>query len=457
METQVGCVYAIYNKVNRRFLFGETKRGGRKRLVEHMNELRRGEGKNKLIQSDYLKYGESRFNFEVIIETKEHKLYELLLIELFSRIGKNYNERRGDKIKEVERGEKNIPICYYEEIEDYLHKSHSKSPYYKELLNELEDMKTGYKSKSEKIYNKDFKNAFLTSKYGYDTQRVVKALFRNTEKFETLYGKDLYDFNQEELNVVLKSFKITTIRSLQNQVSAIDRYIEFAKEHQKTAYRTNQAKEFKGRIKIESLLDKEAEENMIFDKEEIMEMAMSSDNAQDGVIFGLLFDGISTKKEFEELTDLNKRNINMNSGEIKLSDRIIPMSKVTTYLVSNCLKQGSVYTSIKGNTTRTYKIADGDNVLRGLRGKSKVKGQIISQRMSRIAEINDYGYLNATNISYSGQLHYAKQLIIDEGNTVEETIPKVLHRFGVPNNSSSRFYLRERIDKYSKKGITNNN
>jgi len=129
MGSQIGYVYVIYDKVNLKFYFGETSRDGNKRLMEHMSEFRRGEGRNKPIQKDYLKYGESRFIFEVIFETSEHKLCELVLIELFSRVGKAYNKRRGDEIQKVERGEIIIPLCVYREIEAYLQRIHSKSPY----------------------------------------------------------------------------------------------------------------------------------------------------------------------------------------------------------------------------------------------------------------------------------------------------------------------------------------
>lgn len=65
-----------------------------------------------------------------------------------------------------------------------------------------------------------------------------------------------------------------------------------------------------------------------------------------------------------------------------------------------------------------------------------------------IAELNDYEYLNATTVSYSGQLHYAKELIEKENNTVENVIAKILHRFGIPINTSSQFHLKCRIEKY---------
>lgn len=300
-------------------------------------------------------------------------------------------------------------------------------------------------------YQYDFKRKFSKT-YPQSTARVVMALFRNTEPLEKLFGKDLYDFNYDELAQVLKSFKSTTIRSLQNQISTIERYIDFARKHKKTKFeQVNYAKEFDSKSKIENLLDKDAEQNMIFDQDELMTMAMYSDNAQDGVILGLLFDGVSHKNEFEELINLTSEDVDLDNFVITIKsndgERIIPISHETAILIKGALDQEVKYISVNGETSRQYKIAEGDHVLRGLRGKDKVKPQIISQRILRIAEHNDYDYLNATSISYSGQLHYAKQLINDN-TSLEDTIDKVLSRFGIPINSSSQFYLKGRIERY---------
>jgi integrase len=297
-------------------------------------------------------------------------------------------------------------------------------------------------------YDFDLKNQFAKTYPSKETSRVVMALFRNTEEFETLYGKDLYDFDYEELSGLLKSFKATTLRSLQNQVSMIDRYTEFAKKQREFLLKENYAKGFVNKEILNDLLDKEAEENMILNRDTIMEMALSSDNAQDGVLLGLLFDGVSHKNEFEELTTLTIDKIDFDKKLINLDGRTIPISPETKKLIEGSLDQERKYISTYGNSIRNYTIAEGNNVLRGLRGKNIVKGQIVSQRILRIAELNDYEYLNATTVSYSGQLHYAKQLIEKENNTVENAIDKILHRFGIPINTSSQFYLKGRIEKH---------
>jgi integrase len=316
-------------------------------------------------------------------------------------------------------------------------------------VNFLEDKQVpkGEKDKDSSLYyNFEFKQKFVEKNYKETTQRVVNALFRKTAKLETAYGKDVYDFSVEELTELFKSLKAKTLRSLQNSISTIEQYIDFAIKNKVTQVKLNYAITFDNKDRIENLLDTEAMENMIFDKDEIMEMAMNSDNAQDGVILGLLFDGVSHKNEFEELTNLTEDDVDFENQEVKVSDRNVPISTETMILIKDALKQEK-YVSINGEKSRKYKIAEGKNIIRGLRGKVKVKGQIISQRILRIAEIFDYEFLNATTVSYSGQLQLAKELL-DNNVSLEETIDTVLNRFGIPVNTSSQFYLRNRIEKY---------
>lgn len=300
------------------------------------------------------------------------------------------------------------------------------------------------KDKMPELYvNYDFKLAFA-DEYPAETKRVILALFRKTALIEKKHNTELYEMGVEELREVFKALKAKTVRSLQNTISTVERYIDFAIEHGKV--KVNYATVFDTKDKLEKLLDKDAEENMIFDKDEIMEMAMNSDNAQDGVILGLLFDGVSHKNEFEELIELTINDIDFEQQEIKFTDRTVPMSTETAILVRKAYEE-EIYVSVKGESSRKYKIAEGLNILRGLRGKAKVKSQIINQRILRIKEIFDYPYLNATQVAYSGQINFAKELM-EDGMTLDEVVPVVMERFSIPSNESSRFYVKTRIEKY---------
>lgn len=446
MESKSGDVYVIYNKLNHKVLIGEGG-DGISRLSQHRSNLKKGNERNKPLQEDYNRNGEDAFEFEVIINTSEHELCELVLIEIFSRVGMAYNERKNNKYKEVASGDTTIHNNLYKIIEDFIQEWQFKLPYYKELLIELENIrKNGFECKSEKLYQREYKNTYLSSKYDDETIRATKQLFINSYNFEKKMNKDLYDFTHQEAEEFLYSLKIKTPDSVRNIISKLSNYLDYSIKQGVSNNKINYYEEL--RKDKSKFVDKEAEENMIFDRDEIMEMALNADNAQDGVILALLFDGVSHKNEFEELIELTKDDIDFDNKEIRLKDRTIPMRHETKILVEDALDQDRKYVSIKGEKARTYTVTRGINVLRGLRGKAKVKAQIISQRILRIADIYGYPYLNATTISYSGQINYAKELINEQNFSVDETLPLILLRFGIPDNPNSRHYLKKRILKY---------
>jgi len=315
---------------------------------------------------------------------------------------------------------------------------------------------------SDLLYNKHFKEKFLKEKYSQETARVKRVLFGKISKLERFYGKDIYDFNIEELEEVWKFLKASTIRSLQNHISTIEQYIDYAIQNHKTRYKVNLATTFDKRERIEPFLDKEAAENMIFTKEEIDAISMYADNAQDGAIIALIFEGVSYKNRFEELINLKRENIDLENQEIHLPQRIIKgrngeediiipertikISTNTAILVKNAMND-EFYYSIKGDTVRRYKLTDSEYVLRGTRGNKQIRWENINQRILRIAEINGYDYLTARTIAYSGQLYYAKQLL-DQGMNIDDVVQKIIYRYGINNNTSSQFYLKNRINKY---------
>jgi hypothetical protein len=225
----MGIVYSITNKLTGNVYFGETTRDGNTRIKEHRSVLAKGKERNKSLQKDYLEIGDGGFIFEVIMETNEHKLCELVLVELFSRIGRGYKQRRGDGIQKVINGEVKIPEEVYEQIEVFINKSYNKGGDYQlQLLCELKDIKEkGFECKSNDIYNREFKNLFLVG-YSHSTRRVDEVRFMKVCEFEKRAQKDLYDFTLEEAEEVLYSLNTKSLRSLQNHISRLGIYLEFA-------------------------------------------------------------------------------------------------------------------------------------------------------------------------------------------------------------------------------------
>lgn len=374
---------------------------------------------------------------------------------IISDLTSGVENSKADKIFNEESG---LEILTEKEMESFLKKIYNFSKDETFNPSKMVEQKQTRKQAKSKYANKpkkddipdyyfdyDFKVQFA-SRYQEQTTRVVKALFRKTAPVEKKYNKDLYQFNIRELEEVLKTLNAKTIRSLQSSISKIEQYIDFAYKEGRISTQVNLANQFDSKDKIKKYLNEDAEENMIFEKDDIMAMAEESDNPQDGVILALLFDGLSRKNEFEELVELTKDDVDFDFKKVNLDNRTISISHETKMLIEDALKEDTYY-SINGEKVRKYKITEGNYILRGLRNKLKVKAQMISQRIMRIADKNAYKYLNATTVSYSGQVYYAKQMM-DNGLSIEEAINEVMYRFNIPNNNSSQFYLKSRIEKY---------
>lgn len=319
--------------------------------------------------------------------------------------------------------------------------------------------------KKGKAYHVRFKEKFLedhrTSKgtpYSNETKRVVRILFGKIGKIENYYNKDIYDFDNNQFEEVLRSLKATTKRSLQNSISTLEQYIDFAiKEGKAPVDKGNIATRYNSESVISEFLDKKAD-NMILTKDDIYTIAQYSENAQDGVILNLLFDGVSHKRKFVELRNIRIQDVDMDNlvinipqlvdedtGEV-LPERQVPISSDTARLIRSAMEEEK-YASLKGEVSRKYKIAQSDYILRGLRNNYQIKWENVSQRILRIAELEGYPYLNATNVSYSGQIHYARELMKEQGMSIDEACAEIIKRFNLSENESAHFYLKARIEK----------
>lgn len=302
----------------------------------------------------------------------------------------------------------------------------------------------------KEMYNEDFKEEFI-SRYNKSTQRVVRVVFKKTSILERAYNKDLYDFTLEEFQDVLMSLQSKTMRSLQSEVTRFKQYIAFALERGLPVENANYAELFKNSSRLEKFLSKKAND-IIFTRQEIMSMAMSADNAQDGAIIAVLFDGLNNKNKFSEIVNLKKDNFHPEDNRLYIYNengegRTISLSSDTCILLKQAINQHE-YISIQGETFRKYNLCESEYIFRGLRDNVQIKWQNINERIARIAKSNDEE-INATNIVYSGQLYYMKKCLLE--HDMEESLEMTLMNFGLPVNNSSKHLLKKRYEKFGNK------
>lgn len=306
----------------------------------------------------------------------------------------------------------------------------------------------------KEMYNEDFKEEFISG-YKESTQRVLRILFKKTSILERAYNKDLYDFELEEFREVLKSLEAKTIRSLQNNALKLRKYINFAIDKKVTKNDVNYADIFNNAGRLEEFLSVKADD-MVFSRQEIMSMALNADNAQDGAIIAILFDGANNKNQFHELVNLRKEHIDFSEQKATLfnpngESRTIDLSTETCILLKQAIDQEE-YISINGDGYRKYKVCDSDYVFRGLRDNAQVKWRNINERIARIAKSNEEE-INATNIVYSGELHFLNTKLneMDSDEDTHDAYVKTLEKFGLPVNESSLHSLKKRYEKFKNK------
>ncbi|WP_437828606.1 phage lytic cycle repressor MrpR family protein [Niallia taxi] len=316
------------------------------------------------------------------------------------------------------------------------------------------------KSEEDKMFNSADKEAFMEYKgYSKETKRVTRILFGKIAKIEREKNQDIYEFDRQSIELVLNELKASTIRSLQNSISTIEQYINYAIHNGKISTDKGNVASFYGKKEdIAKFLNTSAEDNMILTQGDIYALGGYAENAQDGVILNLLFDGISHKRKFVELRNIRIQNVNEDTltinipqlvdedtGEL-LPSRTVPISKETLQMINAAMKEKK-YASVTGKTSRSYKIAESDYILRGLRNNFQIKWENVSQRIIRIADLEGYPYLNATNIAYSGQVHYTRELMQNQGQSIDEACRNIMKRFNISYNDAAFFYLKARVEK----------
>ncbi|WP_182104090.1 phage lytic cycle repressor MrpR family protein [Niallia taxi] len=316
------------------------------------------------------------------------------------------------------------------------------------------------KSGEDKMFNSADKEAFMEYKgYSKETKRVTRILFGKIAKIEREKNQDIYELDRQSIELVFKELRASTIRSLQSSISTIDQYINYAIQNGKiNTDKDNVASFYSKKVDIAKFLDMSAEDNIILTQSDIYALGGYAENAQDGVILNLLFDGISHKRKFVELRNIRIQDVNEDTltinipqlvdedtGEL-LPSRTVPISKETLRMINAAMKEKK-YASVTGKTSRSYKIAESEYILRGLRNNFQIKWENVPQRIIRIADLEGYPYLNATNIAYSGQVHYARELMQNYGQSIDEACRNIMKRFNISNNDAAFFYLKARVEK----------
>lgn len=268
-------------------------------------------------------------------------------------------------------------------------------------------------------FNEEVKERFLKN-YQKDTADVYTRIFNRAYNLEKIYKKDLYDFNLKEIEELLFDLNPTTETAARFNGSIVINYVDWAIQEGLRYNNINPIKLFEGDY-FERFVDETIK--LYITESQLVNIEEFCTNAQDALIFRLLFEGFNGKK-LNELTDLTIDNVDENNNMVYIKNRNkeIPVSTRCVELIKEAYNEdryekNNGYTEdFPSNLLPHVQLARNKYILRNCITRLKdynkpVDSFTIYRRNDLIKDMWGAHYLNPKSLMYSGMLYMAYQII----------------------------------------------
>jgi hypothetical protein len=301
------------------------------------------------------------------------------------------------------------------------------------------------------MFNTELKERFLKSLNGYaegtiKNYRYILAVA--SQKGEEIRNKDLYAFTFEECVDVLKSYNNKSLDMVMVNKSCLESYINYCIQE---GYMPSRINYFSGlqRKDMINFVDQNAIKSKYITYKDLVELENQCVNAQDAVIFRLLFIGVRGE-ECSELLNLLVNNI--HPTYIQLPNRKIEIDDQTYTLIQDAINQKEY---LVGNGEPSEKIKAPQKVINispyVLRPSGSTKSgqlgyQTFRMRVNRMKNYFGNPYINIRNVWFSGMIHKCKQIKQEKGFLEHQDYKVVMEIYGY--SEGYMFKVKEEVDKY---------
>lgn len=308
------------------------------------------------------------------------------------------------------------------------------------------------------------KESVANGNINVNTVDSYHRIFEKVNDYEEIFGKDVAQFNFEELESVLYGFNAKNKSTIETYGRIISSYLNWACD--KGLCKEN----LLGRLKTDDFNKYVINHEEYITEKQLRRYEDLCENYQDAVILRLLFIGVGGKglSELRNLkkTDIDRENkciyINKtdNKGNV-IYRKTIKIDERTLYLLDGAINE-KIYKKRNGNIiynehVREYTdLIDNDYVIRPSITKTDTANNpvdkfVIYRRLKNLSEF--FGIdLNAKLIQKSGMLYYLHRIIKDNEVTLND-IKTVSEIFGIKSYHNLKSFLTtENVNKlYGKK------
>jgi hypothetical protein len=308
------------------------------------------------------------------------------------------------------------------------------------------------------FYNEAIKNSYLDSLDNEGTRHVISYVFEASMSTEKLLEKDLYNFDDQEIGLVLQNMSPATINTAKSNMFHIKSYIDWSI---KMGYRDNNINPLLGKSGKWAAQFVDKTKKIHWSKEEFYrELIDNLDNDQDKAILVLLFNGIKGEK-FIELRELSYNDINWDTGEVFIKSRnesIVLFDEKDLNVLEKAYTQKTYYSISDEDLYSEHELIDSEYILKNIVSKRiseprQVSMAVLYSRLGTIKEYFELGYLTPNALVQSGQIYMAYKLWKERGKLGKEEFNLIGARFNLNkmksdgyeyyNRSAMKIYINE--------------
>ncbi|WP_135546939.1 phage lytic cycle repressor MrpR family protein [Paenibacillus cymbidii] len=288
------------------------------------------------------------------------------------------------------------------------------------------------------FYNETVKNDYLLS-FQPATSRTFSRLFKASQALEAEIGKDLYDFDEEQLCRLLRSLAPAKRNASRQNGSTLANYLDWAL--QRNLRRTNNPLHHVAPAWYDQFVD--GSRKQYFTEDELETIVAGCRNAQDAVLIKLLMEGVGGDGN-SELLNLTIHDIHPSTNELTLrsADGCTRKLTVSKACIALCLRAHaqSTYLRRNGQVSKRAKVTTANLVVNDFIIRSSVtqtghlqhaQKNIVHRRMSVLAELFGFPGLIPKNIAYSGMLILARDLLERDGKLEKPQYDTICEVFNV--------------------------
>lgn len=307
-----------------------------------------------------------------------------------------------------------------------------------------------------KIYYEEFFNPKQKNRYLKDqietTKKAYSRILLRAAKIENKLGKDLYDFNLDEIKQLLYILKATKLSTVMHSGNIIQNYIRWAIEQDLRTDNINPLDAVASGEFYKQFLD--TSEQTLFSEDEIMDVVKECINYQDKAVILGLYEGIYGRQysellslkmsSLEEIEDdpkyyyahlINESVDGYKERTLKITSKLFNILRIANNEDVYFKNNGLEFEGMRNNKNYLVK---SDYILRAAenaRTKSMenvpAAPALINRRIAKIAELYQMPMLTATNIRNSGMLKLASEVYKESNKLGKEEYSIILQHYNV--------------------------